>query len=188
MPRAFRAFLIRSTPVGPCRKVTKSPKIGYQMLPPLGFHPCVFRAQPPLRLSSPNRIGRGSPPRPAGVDPRRTPLPVPPHHGSIGIHPRFRHPSIYQQFRHRRDEKRVLPGRHRPARCGNPNPTGRSQNDGGAKSEGKFIHPYTYNSDTPETKIELSRVGTAPHGAKIPVPRADRWLTGARKARATRGG
>ena len=41
----------------------------------------------------------------------------------------------YLQLRHPGDNNRVLPGRHRPTRCGNPNPTGRSLIDWGAWSE-----------------------------------------------------
>ena len=63
--------------------------------------------------------------RAAGVAPRGYTA-ISPHPGRIGLHPRFCNPSIHQQLRQPRDENGDAPDRHRPARCGNPNPTGRS--------------------------------------------------------------
>ena len=39
---------------------------------------------------------------------------------------------------------------------------------------GSDILPYLYNYDTPGTKIDFSRVHTAPHGVETPIPPADR--------------
>ena len=66
--------------------------------------------------------------RAAGVAPRGTPPTVSPHPGMIGPYLRFIHPSISLQLRHSGDENRVLPGLHRPARCGNPNPRAEHNN------------------------------------------------------------
>ena len=50
-------------------------------------------------------------------------LEVPPRQGRIRFYPRMRTPSISQQLQQPGDEKRDRPGRYRPTRCGNPNPT-----------------------------------------------------------------
>ena len=46
-----------------------------------------------------------------------------PHPGRISYHPRVRNPSISLQLQLPGDENEDPPGRYRPARCGNPNPT-----------------------------------------------------------------
>ena len=50
---------------------------------------------------------------------------VPPHPGRTGSRPRIINPSISLQFQQPGDENGDFPGRYRPARCGNPNPTHR---------------------------------------------------------------
>ena len=72
------------------------------------------RALPPPALGQ-----SGGEARAAGVAPRGNPT-ISPHTGRIGPHPRFSIPSIHLQLRQRGDENGDLPGRNRPARCGNP--------------------------------------------------------------------
>ena len=96
-------------------------------------------------MRAPIPLAEGSPPHPPSVNQgARRPLgatpPVSPNPGRngphrSGPHPRFRHPSISLQLRYPRDENRFFPGPHRPARCGNPNPTRRSLIGWGAWSE-----------------------------------------------------
>ena len=49
---------------------------------------------------------------------------VPPHPGRIGSHPHIRNISMFLQLQQPGDDNGDPPGRYRPARCGNPNPTG----------------------------------------------------------------
>ena len=78
------------------------------------------RAPPPPVLGQ-----SGGEARAAGVAPQGNPT-ISPHTGRIGPHPRFSNPSIHLQLRQRGDENGDPPGRNCPARCGNPNPAGRS--------------------------------------------------------------
>ena len=99
------------------------------------IHNIIGKLLSSQRFPSPNPIGRGTPSpafgksggegRGAGVAPRGNPA-IPPHPGRIGHNPRFRNPSIDLQIRQTGDENGDPPGRHRPARCGHPNPTSRS--------------------------------------------------------------
>ena len=78
----------------------------------------------------------------------------------IGPHPRFRHPSMFLQLRHPGEENRVLPGRHRPARCGNPNPTDRSLISGGNPPP---PHPAAPREDLDPSPVQTSfRISTTP--------------------------
>ena len=49
---------------------------------------------------------------------------VPPHPRKIGSHLRIINPPISLRLQQPGDDNDDLPGRYRPARCGNPNPTG----------------------------------------------------------------
>ena len=150
-------------------------------------------------FSEPQSYWPRVPPRPAlgqsGGEARAaggTTPPVPLHPGRIGPHLRFRHPSIHLQLQHPGQENRILPSRHRRPRCGNPNSHGpiadwmgrveRRQHGGigphprfrypSVPLPGSAILPYLYN--TAGTKIDFSRVDTAPHGVETLIPRADR--------------
>ena len=48
---------------------------------------------------------------------------VPPHPGRIGSHLRIRNTSVSLHLEQPGDENAYLPGRYRPAQCGNPNHT-----------------------------------------------------------------
>ena len=69
--------------------------------------------------------------RAARVAPRAN-AEVPPNPGRIISHPRIRNPSIFLQLQPPGDENGDLPGRYRPARYGNPNPTRWLLNGGGS--------------------------------------------------------
>ena len=85
------------------------------------------RAPPPPALGQ-----SGGEARAAGVAPRGNPT-ISPHTGMIGPHPWFSNPSVHLQLRLSGDENGDPPGRNRPARCGNPNPAGRSLISWGSK-------------------------------------------------------
>ena len=79
-----------------------------------------------LRAPPPPVLGQsGGEARATGVAPRGNPT-ISPYPGKIGPHPRFRNPSKHLQLRQPSDENGDPPGRNRLARCGNPNPAGRS--------------------------------------------------------------
>ena len=119
--------------------------------------------------------GRGAA-RAAGGAPRGNPT-IPTHPGRRGPHPRPRSPSLYLQLRQLADEDGDPPGRHRRARCGNPNPTDRlliawgsrikptlAGDNGVPSSDHKSFHTCT---------TVIPRVDTAPHGVETPTPPND---------------
>ena len=91
-----------------------------------GYNPGRYRS---TRCGNPNRIGwlligwDSWSPRAARVAPRGN-VEVPPHSGRIDTHTRIRNPSISLRIRQPGDENGDPPGRHHPAWCGNPSPTG----------------------------------------------------------------
>ena len=79
------------------------------------------------------------------------------------------------------DEYSCPPGRHRPARCGQPQSHWRIANwlglvEPGLPGKDIGSHPriiilqYSYDSNKPGTKTTISLVDTAPHGVETPTP------------------
>ena len=151
------------------------------------FIPAFFESQSHWpRVPPPPVLGQsGGEARAAGVTPRGNPT-ISPHTGTIGHHPRFSNPPIHLQLRQRGGENGDSPGRNRPARCGNPSPTGRSLTCWGSYIEPPHPEEDTFpspneqillkrcNSDNLGTKSVIPRVENDQNGVETPFPVADR--------------
>ena len=88
------------------------------------------------------------------------------HPGTIGSHPRIGNPSITLQIQQPGDKKRVPPGRHRSARCGNPNHTDSTTLSGWGSFEvpphagTKIFHPKTKSFQKCITPTNRRRLGS----------------------------
>ena len=75
------------------------------------------------------------------------------HPGGIWSHPRVGNPSIHLKLQQTGDENGDPPGRYRPARCGNPNPAGRSLIGWGSR-----IKPASPGDDRVPPRIRNSSI------------------------------